>query len=223
MRAAFILAGLVAASASVAQPATASAKIRMVQNGKQVALGTFGFAVTGSLKRTQMLLNVDANGQKAILRTRSEVRNTGEHVMDELYSEGPSSVQGGTREKVQVRATYDRKGAIIAFQMRGRDLKRTIAQPDKQSRLDPSEWWFVDRKPTVGTTIKFSQFSTQSLKWLPTTTTYVGVKSVKVGGRTVSGNLLEQQQGGALSRIYLDDKGVLLLIETPGVRIERVW
>jgi hypothetical protein len=192
-------------------------KLDIYSNGKKAGTGSFGYTLAGGNKTIELKMNID-QGQRTSMLIKTLVDAKGARQREEFVTV-PTADQSMT---VRIATLFSTKAANVQITYGGKNLKRVINLPkDATTRNDPSEWWFITNVPKVGDSASYYSFSNQSLAWDITKVKFLGKKPVKLGSKTVQGNHLEQTQRGLVTNIYLDDKGLPLLIESPALKLVR--
>jgi hypothetical protein len=197
----------------------AHAQTKFVAESEGRQIGTMSFqqkvGADGS-KSVVVQLEIETAKQKFSMRTQNTYDAKGNPTRKFL----DANIPGGALQR-QVVATFDNRGANIVQIDGGKRTTRQIPLVESAPRANSSEFWLVREKPKVGDAVRCYVFNMDQLAWHLQTVTYRGVKTVKVGGKSVSAHLVETA-GDSQSKAYLDDAGVPWLIETAKSVIRRV-
>lgn len=206
---------------------TASAQVQLkAYQGKEAigdAVHTFKIDESGN-KITDTRFSLSSGELKVVLTITSTVDGTGMPVRR------IQKLTIGTQPPVTTIIDFKSNFASVVIDQRsGRKVTNYFA-PKGVDMRDPSEFWFVRDRPAPGTTVKFAGFSSDSMKWENIETTYVGKKTLNVGGLPVTGYEVRISREGSansggskVSTYILDEKGLLLYVSEPsGMRLERL-
>lgn len=204
---------LAAASLAAAQSVKMSMNIGGMNAGtatvsmKQNADGT----VSGRL-----LMNFDFGGQKgtgdaSFVYTRTARPKS---VVQQFKIAGQSQTH-----KETYAATY----VDVVKTENGKTTRKRVPIPKGAKLEDPSAFWFWKTKPKVGATSTHWRYDSDQGKFVKSTSKYVGLRTITVGGRKVQAHYMTQEDGEQ----WVDNKGMplrLVMMES-GMEIvmERLW
>ncbi len=120
--------------------------------------------------------------------------------------------------------TYDDTGAAQLTEIKNKTkftTERSYVPPPGYSRADVSDLWFSRTRPVPGTTVSSTIFDIEHARWQIVETTYTGRKSIIVGGRQVMVNEVVDVRDGNTRLVYLDEKGLPVLMKNGQSRTEK--
>jgi hypothetical protein len=212
MKARLVLLLLIAASASFAQ----TFDYRVFIKGKPAGTvkstfksGSFGFIENSVGELSQ-------NGQTIKITTRTEVDAAGNWKKKTL-----EATANGRTAKAVATPKFDR--AIVVIDADGKKMTREIAKATKTTTTDLTMKWFITHTPKVGESAKVQRFDLQRMRWSDVTYRYIGPKSVAIGGKHRAGFQLDRTEADKKTVVILDAKGVPILMDSPDMRMERIY
>jgi len=211
IRLGFLLAAMGSAACVLSQSVTLDA----YEGGKIAGNIVCSRTIKGQSQTSVTTFNMNQNGKKTNIVMTAIFDRSGA-----TRSRTAEIHQGG--KTYVLKATFKGTEAKVAITAEGKNESRTIASTSKASAADVTNWWFTTgAKPKVGTKAKYQIFNIIRGVWQDVDAQYIGDKPVKVGGRTVVAHLVTENGADGLSKMYLDDKGLPLVIEQPKFRFVR--
>jgi hypothetical protein len=171
-----------------------------------------------------------ADGGKTV-EMRLELKGTSGH-LTKLHKVSTYDSKGRPKRMVLEITGGSRSETIVTFDAGAAHVSRIadgIAKNSDANRAvnspwgDDSEFWFLRDHPKAGDHFRTLLFSIDTGEWVLTEMTYLGPKSVTVGGRTVRGNEVRTEVDGRSTVAYLDDRGDPIRVEMDGgVTMEQI-
>ncbi len=120
-----------------------------------------------------------------------------------------------TRQSVVV--TFDKEGAKVKIDNAGKIANEAVPYPEGKRIEATPEFWLIRDKVSPGGASTYWRFDLNQLKWVETTTTYRGKRTITIGGKPIEAHLVTFGE----SRAYLDDSGDPWKIESAGGSMTR--
>jgi hypothetical protein len=199
--------------ATLAAPQT---KLQVIVSGRLTGEASFSQKIMpdGS-KLVQLTFELRApDGRTVHVRSESLYDSKGASIRKFL-----ESASDKPRLRRQIVATFDSEGANVVEEISGKRKTQKVALVKAAPRENMSEFWFIRDKPKPGDSVKFYRFDMDGLSWMLSTIKYVGQKYVKLGKGTVLAHQVVQDDEVTA---YLDNAGLPIVLEKPGVRFERI-
>lgn len=155
---------------------------------------------------------VTPDGRRVTTRTKSVYASDGRPLRREqdVVLDSPRWVRS-------VIATFTAGGANVVVVENEKRSVHNLPLVRTAPIANPSEFWFMPDKPAVGASVQSYSLDLESLVWEPTRTTYVGPGTIALHGESVAAHRLDSRQG----TVWVDDKGLPLVIEGSQFRLER--
>ncbi|HVL38530.1 MAG TPA: hypothetical protein VM328_03970 [Fimbriimonadaceae bacterium] len=197
----------------LAAAAHAQARYDIFLDDKKFGTGSLTQMVSKEgIKTVKLILNLRVDGGEIRVTNESQYGPTGRPIRKYL-----ETVAVGTNQRRQIVATFTPGGAFVVDERSGdrRTAQRPV--PDGQGIEDAAEFWFIRGIPKPGEEVKALRFDLEKLEWRMQTSSYVGPADVQLGRRTLKGHELTVDG----RTIYVDDKGLPLLMEVGNLRLVR--
>ena len=208
-----LIAGMFFAAAACL--ARCQADLAIYVDGKQVGTARMSQRITATGgKLVQLKMRLDSDATKATIYSESTYSSSGE-----LDRRRQDMAVDGDPAKRHLTVTFTQAGATVIDEIGGKSSNKDIPLPADSSRADLSEFWFLRDQPHVGDTVTSSVFNVETLQWEVVRTIYKGERPIIVGGKRIMAHVTDSDKGTA----YLDDTGLPLRVEMPGMVMERVW
>jgi len=207
MRTGFAL--LLAAGAVLALAGQTRLAVFMGGNRVGTATVTETKATDGGIQ-SQMRLEMKAGGATV------EVIQIGEYAKDGTPKRKyirQSSPQGLEMKVV----TFQGTTAHLVHEVGGARVTKTYPAPAGANIKAKSELWFHGATPKPGETDEYHRFDMNRLEWQKVAVKYVGPGSVEIKGKKRACHVITL---GADMKVFLNDEGLPLRIESPGVVME---
>jgi hypothetical protein len=117
---------------------------------------------------------------------------------------------GKTAMSQSSRATFSGSAATVVKSVNGKESRSTVKAPAGVSIADTSNFWFLKTRPRVGAKISYHTFDSESLKWTPSTTMYVGPVTITISGKTRKVHHIRSITNQRSQDVYVDDRGGLV-------------
>jgi hypothetical protein len=205
---------LLPAVACFAALAPAQIKMNVVVQGANVGTATLTQKLLPDGGK-MVQLAMDLKGPGGTVRVRSENTYGADMKAKRKFLES----YPGAGKRRQVIVDFSSDGADVTLEADGSRQKRVVPYPKDAKLENVSEFWFIKNTPKPGDTFKWHSFNVETLAWELETVQYVGMKTVRVSGRDIRGYEVKADKYTAI----LDSKGLPFLIETPSLRMERVF
>ncbi len=192
--------------------------------------GTVTLKVSGSsgLKGTAIVFNEMQNDGSKVSRMEMTLTDPkGQSVMivqETIYQKSGVPKQKSQTTTIEgvptytIVAIFERGVVRLQAVMYGKSSETTIPVPTDLTIAEKFEFWFCrDKIPLKGQNT-FYRFDLSTLKFERTKSIYQGRRSIMVGQRVRTANLVQVGD----SKIYLDDRGDPIRIVSPGVLMERI-
>ena len=184
------------------------------QNGKAVGNVQFTRSIQGGIQTNITKITSIQNGTSTVLVMTAVFDPSGTPL-----SKGLEVHQGG--QNATLKAILSKGSAHVAIDAGGKKATRDLPTKTATSITDPSIWWFVKTAPKPGASVKYQSLNLTNMTWEDIESIYGGKKAVKVGAKTVTAHQVTQKRQNGTSTIYVDDKGMPVLIEQPTIRFVR--
>ncbi len=192
--------------------AFSQAKLNITRGGKQIgtANATHRLNPDGS-KLVQLSLELTNGQAKVKIRQESTYSAKGEPVRSyqEMTGENP-------RRSRRVIVTYDSDGANVVIDEDGKRETKKVVLSKTAPREQKNEFWFLRDKPKTGAAEESYRFNLDSLEWQLVRTTYVGPKTLTIGGKSIKCHEIKSSDGVS----WVDEKGLPVRADYSGVRFE---
>lgn len=199
----------------LAAAASAQVKMSVVVGGKTVGQATLTQKLLADGgKLVQVAMEMSSDGRSIKVRQETTYRADGSAARK--FSE---TTVPGQRFRRQVVATYGSKEVTVVDDRNGQRQTSRVPLPPGAKLANPSEFWVVKTKPATGATVEVDLFMVDRLEWKRVQVVYGGLKEIKVGGKAVKAHVSTSEIGSA----FLDDIGMPVRLELPGVRMDRIW
>jgi hypothetical protein len=199
--------------------AAAQVKLNVTLEGRPMGTANLSqkLLADGS-KQVEVKMTMESGGRGVELRTFSSYDSKG--VPTRKFHEMRLP---GTKTRRQVTVTFDGNGANVVIEEDAERSTRHVSLVEKAPRENLSEFWFLRDKPKPGQAMRIYSFDMDKLAWELLTVTYVGKKSITVGGRKVDAHEIASERGTAKVSAFVDDAGFPLLLQEGRMRMERVF
>ena len=132
-----------------------------------------------------------------------------------------TTVNGGQRTLVV--AELSNKGATLTTTLNGKTTTEQIPLSAQAPRSNPSTFWFDRSQPKPGAKISYYSFEMTEKQWRLMTSSYVGPKPYKLGGKDVTAHHVIVTRSGVDVDNWMDLTGMpIALIQGDSMKIERV-
>jgi hypothetical protein len=196
----------------------AQVKLALTIGGKKAGTASLSQKLNADgSKLVELHIDMLAGGQKARLTSQSSYDAKGNPTRKFLQA----IVPGGKVQRQTV-VTFDAEGANVVVLTGDARQTKKVPLVETAPRALASEFWFVRDKPKPGDKAKGYGFNADTLAWDLVETTYLGLRTVNVGGKKISAHMLESDQGGRRVFSFLDDKGLPWLIDDGRIKMERI-
>lgn len=208
-------AALAAVLACVSVFASAQIKLNVIADGRRAGEASYSHKILpdGS-KLVQLTISLQSQDGKAV-NLRSETKYSPSGVAERMFHESLAD-KGRTRRQVTV--TFDSEGAIAVEEAGGKRQTKRVPLVKTAPLENPSQFWFLRNVPKVGDRVRYYHFDVGSLSWELNMSAYLGPKEVTLGGKKMQGHQIQENRSLAV----VDAKGLPIVIELGGVRMERV-
>ena len=197
--------------------ASAEAQVRMyvTLDGRRVGQAVASQKLLpegGKLVQLNMTLASQA-GNSVTLRSESTYDSKG--APTRMFHESSTT---NPKVKRTVTVSFSKAGAHVVEESGGKRNVRDIPLVEGAPITSKSEFWFIRDTPNIGAVDKRYRFNVSKLEWELVTTTYKGLKTIKVGGKSVQAHELHSDLGTA----WVDGKGLPHRLEIGPIKLERV-
>lgn len=207
-----LLVSLGSAACALAQ---STVTLEAFQKGKSVGTLVYSRNLTAAGQRSMTKIDVTQDNKAIKVVLTSDFDKKGASI-----TRVGRITQGG--EVVDFKATFSGSTAHVTVTSKGNTRSQNVVSPSKASSADPTLWWFMGgAKPRVGVRAKYQIFNLVQRTWQDMEATYIGDQKIKVGNKTVNSHVISEKRSTGVSKLYLDDKGMPLVIEQPTVRFVR--
>lgn len=197
-------------------------KLDLFLGESKIGTGTYSESFDHHGRKTSVtkLWGKNVKGVKMTITQIKEIDKDGYPIHEE------ETVIEGTGKQADERnynVKYDSTGAAILILVTNKraTTERSFVPPPGLSRADASDLWFSKTKPLSGTSIRSTVFDIENMSWQIVETTFVGKRWVTASGRSVEANLIVDIRDGVKREVYLDDKGLPVLMKTGPHRVEK--
>lgn len=165
----------------------------------------------------------DDGTTRKIVQTKVIDRNAVPITESETITESGS----GGKHEISLKVHYDDTGTAVLVvtqddhQSRARTTERTTSPPLGYSLADESDLWFSQKQPSPGTTVRSTVFDIENARWQRVETTYVGKRWINLGVHRIQVHEVRDVRDGVLREVYLDDKGLPVLMKAGMFRTEK--
>ncbi|MCC7229143.1 MAG: hypothetical protein IT203_02035 [Fimbriimonadaceae bacterium] len=210
MRAPLALAFLTLSALSVAQKASYEA----MREGKSVGSLTYERILQGSTQTTIVDIAMTQGTEVLKIKITSKFNAQG----------APTSRTGeisAATYQVKIGMAFQSGSAKVTITNGKKSEIKMIDSKPKISIEDPSVWWFVKNKPVPKQNYRYQTISPATLAWSEVMVQYVGPGQVDLRGKKVSGHRVDETRGTERSTVWLDDKGMPLIIDQGTLKFIR--
>lgn len=210
MRALLVLALLTLSALSLAQKATFEA----LREGKSVGSLTYERILQGSTQTTVVDIAMTQGTQVVKMKITSKFNAQG----------APTSRIGeisAASYQVKITMVFVSGSAKVTITNGKKSETKNIDSIPKISIADPSIWWFIKNKPTPKQSYRYQTISPATLAWSEVMVQYLGPGQVDLRGKKVSGHRVDETRGKERSTVWLDDKGMPLIIDQGKLKFIR--
>lgn len=195
--------------------ATAQIKMTVIRGGRDIGVATLTQKVQADGgKVVQISMEMKTGDSTVKVRSESTYRSDGSPIRK--FQE---ALVIGQRYRRQVIASFGSNSVNVVTDTNGQRQTEQLSFPDGASLANESEFWFIREVPKVGQSVSSSHFNLDKMTWAKVSTKYIGPKSIKVNGKTVTAHLMQNTLGS----VYVDDKGLPIRLELPDTRMDRIW
>lgn len=200
---------------SLACVAGAQVRMYVLLNGQRIgqAVASQKLLPDGG-KLVQLNMTMASPGGNTVT-LRSESTYTSKGTPKRMFHESQTS---NPKAKRTVTVSFNAKGAQVVEEVGGKRNVRDVPLVPNAPIASKSEFWFIRDTPNLNAADKRYRFNISQLEWELVTTTYTGLKKIKVGAKQVQAHELKSSQGMA----WVDGKGLPHLLEIGPIRLERV-
>ncbi|HSI71630.1 MAG TPA: hypothetical protein VK934_00515 [Fimbriimonas sp.] len=193
-----------------------SADYRLIVGGKQVGTvrTSLKFDKTGFFEESTA--KVTQQGKTFSIFTKTQLDANGNWVRKGIE-------MGSGTDLIKAFAVPKGKSALVMMQRAGKKFQAEVPQASKLPTTDTTARWFLTYKPKPGEEAKFQRFDMQRRQWSDVSVRYVGPKTVTLGGKQVAGFEAERSEYGRKSSVIYDAKGMPILLDSPDMRLERIY
>jgi hypothetical protein len=202
--------------AFAAKAAADTVDYRLLAGGKQI----------GSIRTT---LKVDRGGyfEESTAKITQGGKTVSIYTKTQLDSKGNWTRKGlelgSGATAIKAFAIPKGTSALVFMERGGKKYQAEVKQTSNLPTTDTTARWFISYKPKPGETVNFQRFDMQRRQWSDVTIRYVGVKTVTLEGKVHAGFETERTEYGKKSTVVLDSKGIPILLDSPEMRLERVY
>jgi hypothetical protein len=161
-----------------------------------------------------------AGGNTVTLRSESTYGPKGAPIR--MFHESTTT---NPRTRRSVTVTFTKAGATVVEEAGGKRTTKEVPLVAGAPVESKSEFWFIRDKPSAGATDKRYRFDVSSLSWELTTTTYVGPKTVVIGGKSFPGHEVHSTKpnnAAETAKAFVDANGLPIRMLLRQITLERV-
>lgn len=213
MRAVFVVALLLWALGAQAQKTVYDA----IQDGKNVGSLTIDRKVAGSTLTQSLLMNIrQPNRPVAIIKMTTIYDGKG-------FPKSKKAELKVANNSSTVTAIFFASGNVkLTAVSKGQTHTREVKAPGNAGLVDPGVWWFISGNPKPGATYNYQSLNPVTLKWVESTTRYVGLSNLKIGGIQVKAHQVTTVRSNKeKSTTWLDDKGMPWMLDQGQMKFIR--
>jgi hypothetical protein len=203
----------------LALPALGASQVRLVI---EIAGAKAGYATISQkllpdgVKQVEMKMELRKGEEKTRVVSQSSFAKDGspQRKFQETFD-------GQGRSTGQVVVSFDEEGAQVVTILDGERtvIKRPLVATG--NRKNVAEFWFIQAKPTAGALSNAFLFDLNALAWDLTTTKYLGVQPLSFDGLKFSAHALTMEKGSSVTKVWVDDDGLPILIDQGRVKMKR--
>lgn len=207
MRITIVALTIVAAIAALA----GQTRLAVFMGGNRVGTATVTEtkATDGGIQ-SQMRLEMKAGGATVEVIQISEYAKDGTPKRKYIRQSSPQ----GFEMKV---VTFQGTTAHLVHEVGGGRVTKTFSAPAGANIKAKSELWFHGVTPTPGEVDEYYRFDLNRLEWQKVAVRYVGASSVEIRGKKRACHVLTLGQD---MKVFVDEQGLPIRIESPGVVME---
>ncbi|MDQ2986064.1 MAG: hypothetical protein M3R13_05015 [Armatimonadota bacterium] len=188
----------------------AASKLNVMDpSGKKVGTATYSFIQGGEKLSTRLILTMTEQGANVTMDMTNVYSSAG-NPMTQLVK--ISAALQGNKFESSAKATFAGRKATVVTTAMGKTETKSATAPG--SVADQSIVWIGGRIPAVGTKSTAYEFNPMNVTWKKTVSTYHGLRTVKLGSRSVSAHVLTSTQGDENTKVYFTAKGDLIKLES---------
>lgn len=188
----------------------AASKLNVLDpKGKKVGTATYSFVQGSGKLSTRLILTMIEQGANVSIDMTAVHSSTG-NPMSQVFKVS-AAVQGNKFDSSAKVTFAGRKATVVSTAM-GKSETKSATAPGPVA--DQSVVWMSGRIPAVGATSTAYEFDAMAATWEKTVSTYHGLRTVKMGSRSVSAHVLTSNKGGESTKVYFTAKGDLLKLES---------
>ncbi|MEO7453714.1 MAG: hypothetical protein ABIV13_03005 [Fimbriimonadales bacterium] len=204
-------------AAAIAVTTSAFAQLDVVDaQGKKVGTATHTLSTAGGKITNKLTMKMSQQGASINMTMIFIHTAVGDPV---TYTLNMGMTGQGSTMKADGKATFNGKKATIVMDAMGQKQNKTATAPG--TVRDPSAVWVTGKVPAVGTKATYYQLDPMAGTFSKTTTTYHGLRDLKVGGKAVKAHCVATVEGTTTSKFYFTSKGELLKLESPQFNIVK--
>jgi hypothetical protein len=197
-------------TAVIALTTSALAQLDIVDpSGKKVGTATHSLSTGGGRITNKLVLKMSQQGASVSMTMNIVHSAVGDPVS---YVMNMSMSGQGSTMTADSKATFaGKKATIVSTAMGNKETKiATAAGPVR----DLSAVWMTGKLPAVGSKSTYYQLDPMSGVFSKCTSTYHGLRTLKVGGKNVSAHVIATVEGNDTTKVYFTSRGELLKLES---------
>jgi hypothetical protein len=173
--------------------------------------------------RRTSTFHLSGHEKRGIDRTIIQVKTIDSRAFPISEEETVVETGPGGKHELELKVRYDDTytAILVTVEDRVKTTERTYPPPPGYSLADESDLWFSRLRPVPNTTVRSTVFDIENHGWQRIETTYIGKCWISVGNRRLEVNEVRDVRDGVLREVYLDDKGLPVLMTSGQNRTER--
>lgn len=195
---------------AIAVCTSAFAQLEIVDpSGKKVGTATHTLSTAGGKITNKLVMKMSQQGASVTMTMNLVHSSVGDPIS---YGMNMSMSGQGSTMTAEAKATFaGKKATIVSTAMGNKETKTATAGG---SVRDLSAVWMTGKIPAVGTKSTYYQLEPMSGVFNKCTSTYHGLRTLKVGGKNVSAHVIATVEGTDTTKVYFTSKGELLKLES---------
>ena len=182
--------------------------------GKTIGTAEYSQKVSGGKVTKYLSIKTTNHGKTSVVSDTTVYNSAGTPLSDSFFTQfGANSVH--------LAITYTSTAAIVHGTFNGKSISRKVLLPKGASMANPSNVWFITRKPSANQIIVATVFDTQNLQWVNHTVSYRGDQTITIDGKSVLSHRLYDQENGGDQELWLNSSGQLLRYASNGILIQK--
>jgi hypothetical protein len=211
---------LTTASVSLLLIASATAdRLGVYASGQRIGVAdvTIALTRTGGV-HTNLEMSLSMGGNTSQISLTSECDRSGKPLYTKMTTK--ATLKGSPKAKPTLRTVSITFRGPVAKSIRvtnGKTDEKSVSAPAGANIADASQFWFIRDKPRPGQMATYYSFNAEQPSWIKTTTKYLGLKDVTVGGKTRKAHQITTTRGGSAQNVFVDSKGGIVKMELGGL------